>query len=125
MDTYFNKIIYYLDQGSEIVIFWAMIAPLVFLLFLVIADKLLKKFTKKLYLLHALVYTTLLTFFFGTFGILILFFITDKNGEKLALCWLAIFMGMLVFSLLKTNSITKMFVDWSKIIQKQKKTKNG
>lgn len=125
METYFNNITYYLNQGSEVVIFWAMIAPLIFLIFLIVAGGILKKFTKNLYLLHALLYTTLFTFFFGTFGILILFFITDENGEKLALCWLAIFMGMLVFSLLKTNSISKMFVDWFKIIQKQKKTTNG
>lgn len=49
------------------------------------------------------------------------FFITDKNGVKLAYCWLMVFVGMFFFSLINANTITKMFSDWSKIIKERQK----
>ena len=78
----------------------------------------LRKIGANLYLIHAFLYTLLFTFFFGVFTILILIFITDRNGVQLAYCWLSIFTGMFFFCLFNTNSISKMFMDWSKILKK-------
>lgn len=64
-------------------------------------------------------YTLLFTFIVGALTIFILFFITDKNGVKLAYCWLTVFAGMFFFSLINANTITKMFTDWSKIIKEK------
>lgn len=64
-------------------------------------------------------YTLLFTFIIGTIAIFILFFITDKNGMKLAYCWLTVLAGMFFFSLMNANTITKMFTDWSKIIKEK------
>lgn len=64
-------------------------------------------------------YALLFTFIVGTLTIFILFFITDKNGVKLAYCWLTILTGMFFFSLINANTITKMFSDWSKMIKEK------
>jgi hypothetical protein len=65
------------------------------------------------------------TFFIGRFNIFVLYFITDKNGIKLMYCWLTIFIGMFFFCLMNEQAITKMFTDWSKIIEEKIKAKPG
>lgn len=63
------------------------------------------------------------TFLLGVLTIFVLYFITDKNGIKLMYCWLTIFTGMFFFCLMNEQAITKMFTDWSKIIEEKDKSK--
>lgn len=107
-----------LHEKPEIVMFGAFLVPIGLLLVISIIGFILRKIGANMYLIHAFLYTLLFTFFFGVFTILILIFITDRNGVKLAYCWLSIFTGMFFFSLFNTNSISKMFMDWSKILKK-------
>lgn len=107
-----------LHEKPEIVMFGAFLVPIGLLLVISIVGFILRKIGANMYLIHAFLYTLLFTFFFGVFTILILIFITDRNGVKLAYCWLSIFTGMFFFSLFNTNSISKMFMDWSKILKK-------
>lgn len=107
-----------LHEKPEIVMFGAFLVPIGLLLIISIIGFILRKIGANMYLIHAFLYTLLFTFFFGVFTILILIFITDRNGVKLAYCWLSIFTGMFFFCLFNTNSISKMFMDWSKILKK-------
>lgn len=107
-----------LHEKPEIVMFGAFFVPIGLLLVISIIGFILRKIGANMYLIHAFLYTLLFTFFFGVFTILILIFITDRNGVKLAYCWLSIFTGMFFFCLFNTNSISKMFMDWSKILKK-------
>lgn len=107
-----------LHEKPEIVMFGAFLVPIGLLLVISIIGFILRKIGANMYLIHAFLYTLLFTFFFGVFTILILIFITDRNGVKLAYCWLSIFTGMFFFCLFNTNSISKMFMDWSKILKK-------
>lgn len=107
-----------LHEKPEIVMFGAFLVPIGLLLVISIVGFILRKIGANMYLIHAFLYTLLFTFFFGVFTILILIFITDRNGVKLAYCWLSIFTGMFFFCLFNTNSISKMFMDWSKILKK-------
>lgn len=107
-----------LNEKPEIVMFGAFLIPIVLLIIIAIIGGVFKKLKANMYFIHAVLYTLLFTFFFGVFTILILIAITDRNGVKLAYCWLSIFIGMFFFSLLNTNTITKMFTDWSKILKK-------
>lgn len=61
------------------------------------------------------------TFLLGILTIFVLYFITDRNGIKLAYCWLTVFAGMFFFCLMNEKTITKMFTDWSKIIEEKDK----
>lgn len=107
-----------LIEKPEIVMFGAFLVPIILLLMISIIGFVLRKIGANMYLIHSFLYTLLFTFFFGVFTILILVFITDRNGVKLAYCWLSIFTGMFFFCLFNTNSISKMFMDWSKILKK-------
>lgn len=61
------------------------------------------------------------TFLFGVLTIFVLYFITDKNGIKLMYCWLTVLAGMFFFCLMNEKTITKMFTDWSKLIEEKDK----
>lgn len=106
-----------LTEKPEIVLFGAMLVPIGLLIGISIIGWVFRKLKLNMYIIHALLYTLMFTFLFGAIAMLILFFITDRNGVKLAYCWLAIFIGMFFFSIVNTNTISKMFTDWSKIIK--------
>ncbi|NIF04426.1 hypothetical protein F3J23_03135 [Chryseobacterium sp. Tr-659] len=106
-----------LTEKPEIVLFGAMLLPIGLIIVMSMIGWIFRKLKLNMYLIHALLYTLAFTFFFGTFAMLILFFVTDKNGVKLAYCWMSIFIGMLFFSMINTNTISKMFKDWSEIIK--------
>jgi hypothetical protein len=106
-----------LTEKPEIVLFGAMLVPIGLLIGISIIGWIFRKLKLNMYFIHALLYTLMFTFLFGATTMLILFFITDRNGVKLAYCWLAIFIGMFFFSIINANTISKMFTDWSKIIK--------
>jgi hypothetical protein len=106
-----------LNGKPEIVLFGAMLIPIGLLIGISIIGWVFRKLKLNMYVIHALLYTLLFTFLFGAVTMLILFFITDRNGVKLAYSWLSIFIGMFFFSIINTNTISKMFTDWSKIIK--------
>ncbi|QBJ86259.1 hypothetical protein DDI74_08335 [Chryseobacterium gleum] len=108
-------------QNPEIAIFGAMFIPLLLSLPVTVMGWIFRKLKFNMYIIHVLLYTLLFTFIFGAITIFVLFFITDKNGVKLAYCWLMVFIGMFFFSLINANTITKMFSDWSKIIKERQK----
>ncbi|WP_288446565.1 hypothetical protein [uncultured Chryseobacterium sp.] len=103
----------------EATIFGAMLVPILLLIPIAVIGWIFRKLKFNMYIIHVLMYTLLFTFIIGTLTIFILFFITDKNGVKLAYCWLTILVGMFFFSLINANTITKMFSDWSKIIKER------
>lgn len=103
----------------EATIFGAMLVPILLLIPISVIGWIFRKLKFNMYIIHVLMYTLLFTFIIGTLTIFILFFITDKNGVKLAYCWLTILTGMFFFSLINANTITKMFSDWSKIIKER------
>jgi len=103
----------------EVTIFGAMFLPLLLFLPTAVIGWIFRKLKFNMYIIHVLLYTLLFTFVIGAVTILILFFITDKNGVKLAYCWLTVFTGMFIFSLINANTVTKMFSDWSKIIKEK------
>lgn len=107
-----------LRTKPEIAIFGALLLPLALLIAFLPIAYIFRKLKFNMYFIHSFLYTLLFTFFFGSFAILILFLITDKNGLKLAYCWLSIFSGMFFFCIFNTNTINKMFMDWAKIIKK-------
>ena len=106
-----------LTEKPEIVLFGAMLVPIGLLIGISIIGWVFRKLKLNMYVIHALLYTLMFTFLFGAIAMRILFFITDRNGVKLVYCWLAIFIGMFFFSIVNTNTISKMFTDWSKIIK--------
>lgn len=101
----------------EVTIFGAMFLPLLLFIPVALIGWIFRKLKFNMYIIHVLMYTLLFTFILGAITIFVLFFITDKNGVKLAYCWLTVFTGMFIFSLINANTITKMFTDWSKIIK--------
>ncbi|WP_080780136.1 hypothetical protein [Chryseobacterium phocaeense] len=103
----------------EAAIFGALLVPLLLLIPITVIGWIFRKLKLSMYVIHVLLYTLMFTLLLGSVTILILFFITDRNGIKLAYCWLAILAGMFFFSLINANTITKMFSDWSKIIQEK------
>ncbi|CAI8751135.1 hypothetical protein [Chryseobacterium sp. IT-36CA2] len=103
----------------EVTIFGAMFLPLLLFVPIAVIGWIFRKLKFNMYIIHVLMYTLLFTFIIGALTIFILFFITDKNGVKLAYCWLTVFAGMFFFSLINANTITKMFTDWSKIIKEK------
>ncbi|WP_288375934.1 hypothetical protein [Chryseobacterium culicis] len=103
----------------EATIFGAMLVPILLLIPIAVIGWIFRKLKFNMYIIHVLMYTLLFAFIIGTLTIFILFFITDKNGVKLAFCWLTILVGMFFFSLINANTITKMFSDWSKIIKER------
>ncbi|KAB1228898.1 MULTISPECIES: hypothetical protein [Chryseobacterium] len=103
----------------EVTIFGAMLLPIVLVIPIALVGWIFRKLKFNMYIIHVLLYTLLFTFILGAITIFILFFITDKNGVKLAYCWLTVFTGMFIFSLINANTITKMFTDWSKIIKEK------
>jgi len=103
----------------EVTIFGAMFLPLLLFIPIALIGWIFRKLKFNMYIIHVLMYTLLFTFILGAITIFVLFFITDKNGVKLAYCWLTVFTGMFIFSLINANTITKMFTDWSKIIKEK------
>lgn len=103
----------------EVTIFGAMFLPLLLFLPIALIGWIFRKLKFNMYIVHVLMYTLLFTFIVGAITIFILFFITDKNGVKLAYCWLTVLAGMFFFSLINANTITKMFTDWSKMIKEK------
>ncbi|WP_223599234.1 hypothetical protein [Chryseobacterium sp. GVT01B] len=101
----------------EVTLFGAMFLPLLLFIPVALIGWIFRKLKFNMYIIHVLMYTLLFTFILGAITIFVLFFITDKNGVKLAYCWLTVFTGMFIFSLINANTITKMFTDWSKIIK--------
>lgn len=101
----------------EVTIFGAMFLPLLLFIPIALIGWIFRKLKFNMYIIHVLMYTLLFTFILGAITIFVLFFITDKNGVKLAYCWLTVLTGMFIFSLINANTITKMFTDWSKIIK--------
>lgn len=109
----------FLNEKPEMVIFGAFLIPIVLLIIVAIIGGVFRKLKINMYIIHVILYTLLFTFLFGIFVILILFFTSDRSsGVKLVYCWFAVFIGMFFFSLINTNTITKMFTDWSKILKK-------
>ncbi|MDR6459569.1 ABC-type Fe3+-siderophore transport system permease subunit [Chryseobacterium vietnamense] len=106
-----------LMEKPEIVLFGAMLLPIGLIMVVSMIGWVFRKLKFNMYIIQAILYTLLFTFFFGAVTMLILFFITDKSGVKLAWCWSAILLGMFCFSIINTNTISKMFTDWSKIIK--------
>lgn len=103
----------------EAAIFGALLVPLLLLIPITVIGWIFRKLRLNRYVIHVLLYTLMFTFVLGSVTVLILFFITDRNGIKLAYCWMTILAGMFFFSLINANIITKMFSDWSKIIQEK------
>ncbi|MDQ0067416.1 hypothetical protein [Chryseobacterium lathyri] len=103
----------------EVTIFGAMFLPLLLLVPIALIGWIFRKLKFNMYIIHVLLYTLMFTFVLGSLAMLILFFITDKNGVKLAYCWLTVLAGMFFFSMINANTITKMFTDWSKIIKEK------
>jgi len=103
----------------EVTIFGAMFLPLLLFVPIALIGWIFRKLKFNMYIIHVLLYTLMFTFVLGSLAMLILFFITDKNGVRLAYCWLTILAGMFFFSLINANTITKMFTDWSKIIKEK------
>ncbi|MFN1215384.1 hypothetical protein ACKW6Q_00230 [Chryseobacterium kwangjuense] len=108
-----------LTAHPEAAIFGALLVPLLLLIPIAVIGWIFRKLKLNMYVIHVLLYTLMFTLLLGSVTILILFFITDRNGIKLAYCWMAILAGMFFFSLINANTITKMFSDWSKIIQEK------
>jgi hypothetical protein len=108
-------------ENPEIIIFGAMLVPLLLSFPVTVIGWIFRKLKFNMYIIHVLLYTLLFTFVVGAVTVLILFFITDKNGVKLAYCWLTVFAGMFIFSLINANTLTKMFTDWSEIIKERQK----
>lgn len=108
-----------ITEAPEIVIFGAMFLPLLLFIPAALIGWIFRKLRLNMYIIHVLLYTLLFTFVLGALTLFILFFITDKNGIKLAYCWLTVLAGMFIFSMINANTITKMFTDWSKIIKEK------
>ncbi|MGG7436790.1 hypothetical protein ACQ7CU_01815 [Chryseobacterium arthrosphaerae] len=112
-----------ITEHPEMAIFGAMFLPLLLFIPAAVIGWIFRKLKFNMYIIHVLMYTLLFTFVLGTLTIFVLYFITDKNGIKLACCWLTVMVGMFIFSLINANTITKMFTDWSKIIKEKEGSK--
>ncbi|PWN70532.1 hypothetical protein C1631_011230 [Chryseobacterium phosphatilyticum] len=108
-------------EHPEMIIFMAMFLPLLCLIPVSLIGWVFRKLKINMYIIHVLLYTLMFTFFVGVLTIFILYFITDKNAVKLIYCWFTVLIGMFFFSLTNTNTITKMFADWSKIIKEKER----
>lgn len=112
-----------ITEHPEMAIFGAMFLPLLLFIPAAVIGWIFRRLKFNMYIIHVLMYTLLFTFVLGTLTIFVLYFITDKNGIKLAYCWLTVMVGMFIFSLINANTITKMFTDWSKIIKEKEGSK--
>ncbi len=112
-----------ITEHPEMVIFGAMFLPLLLFIPAAVIGWIFRKLKFNMYIIHVLMYTLLFTFVLGALTIFVLYFITDKNGIKLAYCWLTVMIGMFIFSMINANTITKMFTDWSKIIKDKEGSK--
>lgn len=106
-------------EYPEVAIFGALFLPLLLFIPVAVIGWIFRKLKFNMYIIHVLLYTLMFTFVIGALAVFILFFITDRNGVKLAYCWLTVLIGMFFFSMMNTNTITKMFTDWSKIIKEK------
>lgn len=105
----------------EMLIFVALLVPILLMLPIALIGWIFRKLKFSMYIINVLLYTLMFTFLFGILTIFVLYFITDKNGIKLMYCWLTVFAGMFFFCLMNEKTITKMFTDWSKIIEEKDK----
>ena len=110
-----------LTEHPETLFFGALFIPILLLLPVALIGWIFRKLKLNMYIINVLLYTFLFTFILGILTLFVLFFITDKNGVKLAYCWLAVLVGMFFFSLINTNTITKFFMDWSKVAEEKSK----
>ena len=110
---------YILTESPEIIIFIALICPIILIALLSIIGYCFRKMKLNMYLIQVSMFTLILTTFFGTFSMLILFFVSDQNGIKMAYCLITIFLGMFIFCILNTGSILKLIKDWSEVIEKK------
>ncbi|SHF82432.1 hypothetical protein SAMN05443633_10752 [Chryseobacterium arachidis] len=118
MEFSFNTFFGYeqeLNQNSALLIFFAMLFPLVLMIPIAVLGWIFRKLQLNMYFIHALLYTLGFTFLVGTITIFCLYFLTDKNGVKLMYCWICILLGMFSFCIINTNTLTKMFQDWMKV----------
>ncbi|MCQ9642032.1 hypothetical protein MP478_21830 [Chryseobacterium sp. WG14] len=109
----------HMAEYPEVAIFGALFLPLLLFIPVAVIGWIFRKLKFNMYSIHVLLYTLMFTFVIGALTIFILFFITDRNGVKLAYCWLTVLIGMFFFSMINANTITKMFTDWSKIIKEK------
>lgn len=107
----------------EMLIFAALLAPILLMLPVALIGWVFRKLKFNMYIINVLLYTLMFTFLFGLLTVFVLYFITDKNGIKLMYCWLTVFAGMFFFSLINEKTITKMFSDWSQIIEKKDRSR--
>lgn len=107
----------------EMLIFAALLIPILLMLPIALIGWVFRKLKFNMYIINVLLYTLMFTFLVGVLTIFVLYFITDKNGIKLLYCWLTIFAGMFFFCLMNEKTITKMFKDWSKIIEEKDKSR--
>ncbi|REC63518.1 hypothetical protein DRF65_05325 [Chryseobacterium pennae] len=112
-----------LTAHPEMLIFAALLIPILLMLPIALVGWIFRKLKFNMYIINVLLYTMMFTFLLGILTIFVLYFITDKNGIKLAYCWLTVFAGMFFFSLINENTITKMFADWSKLIEEKDKSR--
>ncbi|WP_336686108.1 hypothetical protein [Chryseobacterium bernardetii] len=112
-----------LMSHPEMVIFAALLLPILLMLPIALIGWVFRKLKFNMYIINVVLYTLMFTFLLGVLTIFVLYFITDKNGIKLMYCWLTIFIGMFFFCLMNEQAITKMFTDWSKIIEEKDKSK--
>ena len=106
-----------LSENPESVIFFALIFPLIVIAILSCIGYCFRKLKLNLYIIQVLIFTSILTTFFGSFSSLILYFISEQNGVKMAYCLLIIFLGMFTFCIFNTHSINKFILEWSKAIE--------
>ncbi|UHO39307.1 hypothetical protein H5J24_04075 [Chryseobacterium capnotolerans] len=105
----------------EMLIFAALLIPILLMLPIALIGWIFRKLKINMYIINVLLYTMMFTFLFGVLTIFVLYFITDKNGIKLMYCWLTVLAGMFFFCLMNEKTITKMFTDWSKLIEEKDK----
>ncbi|MCS4301462.1 hypothetical protein [Chryseobacterium sp. BIGb0232] len=112
-----------LTAHPEMLIFAVLLIPILLMLPIALVGWIFRKLKFNMYIINVLLYTMMFTFLLGILTIFVLYFITDKNGIKLMYCWLTVFAGMFFFSLINENNITKMFADWSKLIEEKDKSR--
>ena len=112
-----------IDTG--IVFFVPFIGIIILSILIALLSSVFRRLKCKMYFFHSLLYGLVFTFVLGSPIMLVLLFITDRNGVKLAYCWLTFFVGMEIFAFINNNQITKFFTDWSKMLNIKGNKKNN
>jgi hypothetical protein len=108
-----------LNANREIILFWSFLGVFGCMMLLTFVFYIFKKLNINKYVVESLMWSLIFTFLIGIIAIIILFFIKDISGVKLAYVWLAIFTGYLFFSLIYNNALKKLFDDYSKTLTKK------